>query len=179
MADSGRRAGAASLRLVGLDRAWLADARGGRWHALRPARDLSAVRLRLPVGHACHVRATAPATVLTLFACHLARRRLFPGVRSLLAGSGQARASDDMAALAWQLGAGAGAPAATTHDGDDGGFGFTTAASPLAAMLTEARTSARMADATPTRGSDAPACAAARQQGARRGRPPLCAAAGG
>ena len=87
-------------------------------------------------------------------------------MRSLLAGSGQARATDDMAALAWQLGAGAGAPAAATRDGDDGGFGFTTAASPLAAMLTEVRTSACMADATSSRVADAPARAAARQQGA-------------
>ena len=67
-------------------------------------------------------------------ACH---GSLFPGVRGLL-GGGNALAADDMAALAWQLGAGAGDPA-SRDDGGDSGFGFATAASPLAAMLTEAR----------------------------------------
>lgn len=66
-------------------------------------------------------------------------------MRGLLIGSGLARAADDMAALVWQLGAGAGAvtaggSAARDEAGDDNGFGFAaTAASPLANMLTEAR----------------------------------------
>ena len=83
-------------------------------------------------------------------------------MRSLLAGSGQPRAADDMAALAWQLGAGVGDSAAPHDDGD--GFGFATAASPLAAMLTEARSSGAPKQCAAT---DAPySPAAARQQGA-------------
>ena len=80
-------------------------------------------------------------------------------MRSLLAGSGQARAGDDMAALAWQLGAGVGAASAAPADDGDG-FGFATS-SPLAAMLTEARPLAHAANATPPREADACARAAA------------------
>jgi hypothetical protein len=76
-------------------------------------------------------------TCLHVTSPSLAARSLFPGVRGLL-GGGHARAADDLAALAWQLGAGAAEPT-SRDDGGDGGFGFATAASPLAAMLTEAR----------------------------------------
>ena len=122
--------------------------------------------------------ARAPASA-DLFACHVARSRLcprslFPGVRGLLV-SGNARAGDDMAALAWQLGAGAAGPA-SRDDGGDGGFGFATAASPLAAMLTEARAGGAAAQCA---APDAPcAPAAAGQQRARGGRPPVGVAAG-
>ena len=137
-----KRAGAAALRLRcclgGPFAARLSGARRRR----RGARDLSAVRPAPQLGTRCHVSVLLLPPVLTCLRCHVARSRrsFFLGVRGLLAGDGSARAADDMAALAWQLGAGAGAEGPTSRDdGGDGGFGFATAASPLAAMLAEAR----------------------------------------